>query len=888
MNRYTVMNQCLKFFFIVCLFMGSPLAALAQVDDKPLIDTNAYKQWQTVNEPLINPSGLFVSYIVRNSSRNIRTLIIKSVNGNWELAKSGGDRLLFSNDGHFAVFRTEEDSLLVVELGKSVIFSFSHVKFYEIKGIGDREVIVVHNNNMEDEKLRLFNLRTGRISTFRNVKEYQISPDANNLFVLTDSVATSKIRFLNWIDVTKGKTVNIWKGTTNFFQMIIDSHGRSIAFLIQDSIGNPNNRVCMYYKLGYKTSRRLFDQSLEAISDRNFQTTYLLKFSRDGKKIFFGGEQPFYQRKIRSDYDKVNIWSYLDTRLYSLERQNSKHSYSYMRTYNLTNDQVSALNIDGDFIWDNFKNDNGVLISHMNPDADYREHAWNEIAKLTYFVVSTNDGKRIPLDRVKNYEVKLSPDARFVVFFDGSDYYSYEVPSGRYRNISNGINLNWFNCETSDKDSSIRGVCGWIKDNIGVLVYDKYDIWMLDPMGRRPARNVTNYYGRKHNVIFSLGLQEYFDDPVSEREELILSATGLLTKKNGFFKKSLDDNDDPMPLAYGDYVYHIMDNAYVSSVGHFPIKARGANIYILSRMSATESLNYFVTTDFDSLTPVSQVFPERKYNWYTSKMYTWKTSEGLSIQGVLYKPENFDSTKKYPVIINYYEKLSFNLNVCFVPNYSSAAIDIPTYVSNGYLIFTPDIHYKIGDPMQGTYNSVVSATHFLSKLSFIDVNRIGIQGFSFGGIQTNYLVANTNLFAAACSGSGLSDFISAYGAVSNDGSSLQANFETGGQNRMGGAPWDFVDMYVKNSAIFKANKITTPLLMMHTTNDGVCPFSQALEFFTALRRLGKKVWLLEYTDGRHSIRGKSAIDFDIRMRQFFDYYLKGFPIPNWMTNFNDN
>ena len=101
------------------------------------------------------------------------------------------------------------------------------------------------------------------------------------------------------------------------------------------------------------------------------------------------------------------------------------------------------------------------------------------------------------------------------------------------------------------------------------------------------------------------------------------------------------------------------------------------------------------------------------------------------------------------------------------------------------------------------------------------------------------------------------------------------------QNRIGATLWERPDLFIKNSAIFQADRMNTPLLMMHTKSDGICPLNNAIELFMALRRLGKKAWLLQY-EGTHTVEGKSATDFSIRMAQFFDYYLKGGSAPLWM------
>jgi dienelactone hydrolase len=255
---------------------------------------------------------------------------------------------------------------------------------------------------------------------------------------------------------------------------------------------------------------------------------------------------------------------------------------------------------------------------------------------------------------------------------------------------------------------------------------------------------------------------------------------------------------------------------------------------------------------------------------------------------VLYKPESFDSTKRYPVILHYYERKSDGLHAYLAPQLlggNGCVIDIPRYVSHGYLIFTPDIHFRIGETGQSVVNAVVSAADHLASMPWVDGGRMGLQGCSFGGSHTNYLVTHSGRFAAAVSSSGSSNLISDYGSLTGDGVTVAGalGFEVR-QTRLGASLWERPDVYIRNSPILQADRVTTPLLLMHTTIDGITPFGQALELFTGLRRLGKKAWMLQYDGGHnHGVWGAEGRDFSIRMAQFFDHYLKGAPPPKWMT-----
>lgn len=182
--------------------------------------------------------------------------------------------------------------------------------------------------------------------------------------------------------------------------------------------------------------------------------------------------------------------------------------------------------------------------------------------------------------------------------------------------------------------------------------------------------------------------------------------------------------------------------------------------------------------------------------------------------------------------------------------------------------------------------TILSATHYLSSFPWIDPTKLGLQGHSFGGWETNFLITHTTIFAAACEAAGVTDQVSAYNQLGGDGGSRHDLYELSAQGSpygFGITPWTRPDLYNENSPIFSVGKVTTPLLMMHGTDDGAVPFAQAIEMFLAMRRAGKKVWLLQYDNAKHSVLGDDAEDYTIRMKQFFDHYLKDAPPPIWMT-----
>jgi dienelactone hydrolase len=519
------------------------------------------------------------------------------------------------------------------------------------------------------------------------------------------------------------------------------------------------------------------------------------------------------------------------------------------------------------------------MIAVSRREGIFNEQCWNPVSRESCYIISTITGEKKP---VNISGVMPSPTGKYLIGYDSlsHDIYSY---TGKTQNITGQLPIPAVDSTNDVPGNKYRGLqmAVWLEKDEALLIYDTYDIWMIDPAGIKPPVDITNGYGRKHNIVFRLsGVHFPFGKPVNNKEELILSAFNRITKENGFYSKRLSEKGDPVLLSMGPYLYDVPSDLNMG--GMAPLKAKKKNAYLVQRCSAIQSPNYYYTTDFKTFNPITNIYPEGKYNWLSAELLNWKTADGRSLQGVLYKPENFDPQKKYPVILNYYEKMSDYLHEYVPPAATEGLINIPWFVSHGYLIFTPDIYYTIEEPGESACNAIVSAAMYISTFPFVDTSKIGLQGHSWSGYETNYTITHSHLFAAAVAGAGISDMISGYNAIIDQGGVSAQSYYESAQARIGVTLWQRPDLYIKNSPILQADKVTTPLLMMHNKADGLVPFAQGIAFFTALRRLNKKVWLLQYDDGDHHLYGKSAIDYTIRMTQFFDHYLKGLPAPVWM------
>jgi hypothetical protein len=477
--------------------------------------------------------------------------------------------------------------------------------------------------------------------------------------------------------------------------------------------------------------------------------------------------------------------------------------------------------------------------------------------------------------------VEISPAEKFVVWFDleKKNYYTYEIVSGKTREISSRVPFAVYcNAEgTQTRDKMGYGIAGWEEGDRSLLIYDEFDIWKIDPLGIVRPVCITGGYGRKNRIELrdKLYINNSFQGSLNNfnsNSTVLLHGKDMKTYDEGIYKLTLNNKNAIEKLYSGPY-----------GLQNKIRKALNSDTYLLIRENVQFAPNLFVSKDLINYKQLTNYQFHKEYNYITAELVHWKLPSGVESTGILYKPENLDSTKKYPIIFNYYEKNKEELfkylgAPAIEANAGSAEIPIAYYVINGYLVFVPDMQYKEGHVALSATETVVSAAKYLCGKGWVDSTKMGLNGHSFGGYQTNCIIANSNIFAAASEGAGTTDVISEAGDLSISTSKL--GFVLYGQPNLNAYYWERPDLYIENSPIFNTPKITTPLLMTHSKSDPIVSFSQSLELFNALRLLDKPVWLLQYDHAGHA---NYPIDSRRRQFQFFEHLLKGKPAPRWMT-----
>lgn len=886
---------------LVCIVMLS----VYLYGQKPVIDSElSGVSWPTVGGGVLSPDGRYVAYTIIGVPKGGSTLVLRDVKGGWQKEVAGAGDAHMNSDSRWVVFQMG-DSLWLQLLGREERRIIKEVAFYQLLGKG-REQRLLYLLRAPAEELVVEDLLSGKEDHYRDVRSYIPNGQGGRLLLVRgNQLDSGRGNNLSLLDLSTGREQSVWEGGHSHGHVFAQG-GSGLAFLATVKEGDVTREELWYYCRGMEKAVRLvydgqpgIDAGLTVLAETQ------LVFNRGGDRLYFYLTRR--RKALPAAGVQVDIWHYKDQPLQSEQLKAGDPASLYLVAVAVGSKRVIQLQQDGENV---FFQQNGVPGETVVVSVLTDSLAWQRDGRsYNVYAVSAIDGSRrlmgehLPCQSF-NHEFRFSPGGRWILWFNRCRkmWYSYDWKEGINRPVSESIPYPIYNeCAYEFAEHYPYyfmfevGIGGWLDGDRQVLLYDDYDIWQVDLAGAAAPVCVTGGYGRQHSVKLRIAWDNDHrgDDEgmrvIKEGDSLLLSGFNSRTMENGFYGLRLGGLRFPASLSMlPDILYaddSQLDNAdALRSV--FLQKSSGAPVWLLQRQSELEAPNLYTTEDFKSFRAMSDVQPHRSYNWLTTELLRWTTLSGQEGRGILYKPENFDPSKKYPVLFNYYEQQSSGLHHYPVPTLCRAKIDVAYFVSRGYLVCIPDIHYRIGHPGEGVVDAVVSAARYLSHRAYVDSLHLGIQGHSFGGFEINYLVTHTNLFAAAAESAGATDLISFYGRLSfglnGYGKSLHYYYEVA-QGRMGATLWERPDLYSENSAIFRADKVTTPLLMVHNKGDALVPFMQGVELFTALRRLGKRVWMLQYDGAGHGIsQDDDSRDYTQRLLQFFDHYLKGAPAPVWM------
>jgi dipeptidyl aminopeptidase/acylaminoacyl peptidase len=764
-------------------------------------------------------------------------------------------------------------------------------------------------NKENGSMLLLWHLPSGRCDTIPYVINYSVSEASPDVVLVTTgqqgspqwkhraSVAQAGVYHM---DMQRFAVQPLWRGKAKFPHLAINKTGQEVVFLLDSDTTKARIRpfqLAHWHKsttdsaqiVAGPDSRWLPEQPADVLNPGRWMLSehYKPQFSHDGESVYIGvAPPPLLQDTLllTEEIVQVEVWASGTPRLYTeLENRleaDKKRTWPVLldlqkyRPRLLFDPKQPSIRT----IIREPRNSEWVLATDYEPYAQTNQ--WEGESDQDVFVFNTRSGaKKQVADRLRG-SASVSPDANYVLWWSQRDtaWHTHAIATGKTVRLTHQPTFANEEHDTPGPPDNY-GSPAWIQYDQAVLLYDRYDIWQANPQ-TGALKRLTE--GRERRMTYRYIRTDPEAYSVRADQRILLHAFDHTSKTSGYAWLDLATSK----------LYPWMGGPYVFT--RQPVKARraAAMVFTVETFDQYPDLRLVQLPDSTqrvaeaaALPPAfSRINPQQsEYRWPTIESVRWYSLQGDTLRGMLIKPADFDPSKTYPMIVNFYERQSDELMLHRPPTFGRSQINFTQYASRGYLVFVPDIPYRIGYPAESAYDAVVSGVTHLMGRGFVDPKRIGLQGHSWGGYQTAYLITRTNLFACAEAGAPVANMTSAYGGIRwESGLNRQFQYEQQ-QSRIGGTLWEKPAHYIDNSPLFALDKVQTPLLILHNDADGAVPWQQGIELFTGLRRLGKPTWMLNYNDEPHwPVKLQNRVDFQTRMQQFFDHYLMGAPMPRWM------
>ena len=930
----------MKVFYAFLFFLF--LAAETSAQKKPL-DHSVYDGWQSLGNTAISKKGDKIFYVVSPQQGDGELFLKTDKNETLlSLPRASVPKLSF-DEKHFVSLISPfykdtrkakidkkkredmpKDSLAIYSFATKNWVKFPNVKSYQLAEEDGRYLVYLYDevpekkprkdstaksakpaadsSKVKNEKpkkpttnLVVYLLGTGKDTLFTNVESYDIDKKGNYLVFTRkpeekDSLGTTGGVFR--YHLANKQLVHLTSGKGTFKSFTFDETGEKLAFLADKS---PEKSLQKDFRIYYHTGSSADSAKVlvSAATPGVPQKWYVsgegnLRFSKNGEKLFLGlAPVPRVKDTTLVEFEnaRLDIWHWKDDYLQPQQLGNLR------RELNRSYLAVVHMNADGKVI---------PLADEALPDTRITEDADNEFILATtdvgrrietqwqtgsvqdVYAVSTVNGSRKLIVKDIRGNVSLSPEGKYLLWYnrENQNWYTHNLATGATVQLNKDIPVSFADEDNDSPDTpGAYGIAGWTAGDDKVWIYDKYDIWSFKTDGSGAVKLTS---GRDNRITYRYDdwkerKSRFSPTVLDEKTPFILSAFNNTNKENGFYRMTLQTGKKAPKEPFKEIVWA---KAYYGQVK----EAKDGGAYIYTKERYEQSPDLFFSKDFVTETQLSATNPQQKqYNWGTAELYTWTTPNGHAAEGILYKPEDFDPNKTYPIIAYFYEKLSDGLYRYQAPAPTPSRLNISFFVSNGYVVLAPDIVYTIGHPGKSAEEYINSGMAELKKNKW--AGKMAIQGQSWGGYQVAHLITVTDMYDAAWTGAPVVNMTSAYGGIRwGSGMNRQFQYEKT-QSRIGATLWEKPELYIENSPLFHLPNVKTPVVIMSNDQDGAVPWYQGIEMFTALRRLQKPVWLLNYNGDDHNlVQRQNRKDIQRRQQQFFDHFLKGKPAAPWIES----
>ena len=891
-NQYTTTMRHLKYLaFVACL--GSLSPALAQNASKSLTIDDLVT-WQRITDREISDNGKWVACKMEPWEGDA-TVYLYAAQGQETATFSPADKFAFSaSSGYLVVTQTPGkstvDSLKILKT-KEDKMPMNTLVIYSVAGkketidslktfkLADEADWIAYQRGRKDSTLYVRSLDGSKTFQFPTVTDFQFAKKSGMLYYTSAAEGEAGIFTLN---PEKRSPALIKEGKGVFKQTTFDEKGERLAFLYCADKDSSYKALSLWLSEHNAPAKEIATRGNKAFpAEWVINENGMLQFSKSASRLFFGTSPEPRQKdttQLAENRPNVQVWSWDEPVQYTIQNYNKEKDLkkSYQAVYNLGNGSIFQL-ANEELPNIQLGNEGDAALALLSTSRPYSlSSMWEARTRSDYYTVSLDNGERKQIAQADYGRFHLSPQGKYAYWYGETDscWYTIALAEGkRYRLTTPESFPAWDEENDVPNHPYAHGAAGWTANDQNLLIYDRYDIWKFDPTAATSPINLT-VNGRKEKLSYRLEQLDKEARFIDLGKPQLLKGFNETTKGYGFYNARLSAPAAPKTLLAGNYMLRSINKA----------KNTDDVIYTMETFQQYPDIHYSTLAFKKSVQLTHGDKQQEGFIWGTAELVSWISLDGRPLEGVVYKPANFDPNKKYPMMVNFYERNSETLYNYRMPEPHRSTIDYHLYNSNEYIIFNPDIRYVDGYPGESCYNCLMPGITMMIAKGYIDEKGIGAQGHSWGGYQVAYLATRTNLFSAIESGAPVVNMFSAYGGI-RWGSGMARSFQyEHTQSRLGATPWSSPLRYLENSPLFTMDKVQTPILIMHNDADGHVPWYQGIEYFVAMKRLGKPCWLLNYTGEPHwPMHMANRIDFQRRMFQFFNHYLKNQKMPKWMS-----
>lgn len=891
-NQYTTTMRHLKYLaFVACL--GSLSPALAQNASKSLTIDDLVT-WQRITDREISDNGKWVACKMEPWEGDA-TVYLYAAQGQETATFSPADKFAFSaSSGYLVVTQTPGkstvDSLKILKT-KEDKMPMNTLVIYSVAGkketidslktfkLADEADWIAYQRGRKDSTLYVRSLDGSKTFQFPTVTDFQFAKKSGMLYYTSAAEGEAGIFTLN---PEKGSPALIKEGKGVFKQTTFDEKGERLAFLYCADKDSSYKALSLWLSEHNAPAKEIATRGNKAFpAEWVINENGMLQFSKSASRLFFGTSPEPRQKdttQLAENRPNVQVWSWDEPVQYTVQNYNKEKDLkkSYQAVYNLGNGSIFQL-ANEELPNIQLGNEGDAALALLSTSRPYSlSSMWEARTRSDYYTVSLDNGERKQIAKADYGRFRLSPQGKYAYWYGETDscWYTIALAEGKLYRLTTPESFPAWDEENDVPDYPYaHGAAGWTANDQSLLIYDRYDIWKFDPTAATSPINLT-VNGRKEKLSYRLEQLDKEARFIDLGKPQLLKGFNETTKGYGFYNARLSAPAAPKTLLAGNYMLRSINKA----------KNTDDVIYTMETFQQYPDIHYSTLAFKKSVQLTHGDKQQEGFIWGTAELVSWISLDGRPLEGVIYKPANFDPNKKYPMMVNFYERNSETLYNYRMPEPHRSTIDYHLYNSNEYVIFNPDIRYVDGYPGESCYNCLMPGITMMIAKGYIDEKGIGAQGHSWGGYQVAYLATRTNLFSAIESGAPVVNMFSAYGGI-RWGSGMARSFQyEHTQSRLGATPWSSPLRYLENSPLFTMDKVQTPILIMHNDADGHVPWYQGIEYFVAMKRLGKPCWLLNYTGEPHwPMHMANRIDFQRRMFQFFNHYLKNQKMPKWMS-----